>query len=111
MIDDKATAATPIGDNLEGVTVEVELTRECAQREIDNAVTGRRRIARKYVLRLRRRNPEATPAEIITMLERHYITAISVAGAAITVGTVAAEVGIAMIPGAGAAAAGSKAAA
>ncbi len=111
MTDDNATAPTPIGDDLQDVTIEVELTGERAQREIDNAVTGRRRLARKYVLRLRRRNPEATPAEIITMLQRHYITAISVAGAAITVGTVAAEVGIAMIPGVGAAAAGSKAAA
>jgi hypothetical protein len=35
------------------------------------------------------------------MLERHYLTAISVAGAAITVGIVAAEVGVSLIPGAG----------
>ena len=41
------------------------------------------------------------------MLEHHYVTAISVAGAAITVGSI----GIAMIPVAGAAAAGTKAAA
>jgi hypothetical protein len=45
------------------------------------------------------------------MLERHYVTAISVAGAAITVGSIAGEVGIAMIPVVGPAAAGTKAAA
>jgi hypothetical protein len=60
---------------------------------------------------VRRRNPDATPAEIISMLEHHYVTAISVAGAAITVSGIAGEIGIAMIPGAGAAAAGVKAAA
>lgn len=108
---DNPTTHSPIGDDLEDVTIEVELTGERAKRDIDKAITGRRGIARKYVRWLRRRNPEATPAEIITMLERHYITAISVAGAAISVGSVAAEVGIAMIPGVGAAAAGSKAAA
>jgi hypothetical protein len=32
------------------------------------------------------------------MLEHHYVTAISVAGAAITVGSIAGEIGIAMIP-------------
>ena len=108
---DNPTTRSPIGDDLEDVTIEVELTGERAKRDIDKAITGRRGIARKYVRWLRRRNPEATPAEIITMLERHYITAISVAGAAISVGSVAAEVGIAMIPGVGAAAVGSKAAA
>ena len=45
------------------------------------------------------------------MLEHHYVTAISVAGAAITVGSIAGQIGIAMIPVAGAAAAGTKAAA
>ena len=107
MTDDNPTTPSPVGDDLEGVTIEVELTGERAEREINKAVTGRRGIARKYVRWVRGRNPEATPAEIITMLERHYVTAISVAGAAITVGIVAAEVGIAMIP----AAAGTKAAA
>ena len=43
------------------------------------------------------------------MLEHHYVTAISVAGAAITVGSIAAEIGIAMIPVVALAAAGTKA--
>src|SRR6185437_2217420 len=95
----------------EAVTLEAELVDEDAEREIDKAVRGRRGIARKYVKRVRRRNPGANPAEIISMLEQHYVTAINVAGAAITVGSIAAQVGIALIPGVGAAAAGTKEAA
>ena len=93
------------------VTLEAELVDMAAEREIDKAVWGRRGIARKYVKWVRRRNPDATPAEIINMLERHYVTAISVAGAAITVGSIAGEIGIAMIPVVGPTAAGTKAAA
>ena len=93
------------------VTLEAELVDKDAEREIDKAVRGRRGIARKYVKWVRRRNPDATPAEIISMLEHHYVTAISVAGAAITVGSIAGEIGIAMIPVVGPAAAGTKAAA
>ena len=95
----------------EDVTVEAELAGKDAEREIGKAVRGRRGIARKYVKWVRRRNPDATPAEIISMLEHHYVTAISVAGAAITVGSIAGEIGVAMIPVVGPAAAGTKAAA
>jgi hypothetical protein len=73
-------------------------------------VTGRRAIARKYLMKLRRRHPDATPVELIHILERHYGTAITAAGAAITVGAIAADVAIAMIPVAGPAAAGVKSA-
>lgn len=109
MTDDNLTAPQRVGDDLEDVTLEAELVGEDAGRGIDKAVTGRRAIARRYVRRVRRRNPDATPAEIVTMLERHYVTAISVAGAAITVGSIAAEIAIALIPGVGAAAVGTKA--
>jgi hypothetical protein len=108
VIDDHPTSPPPADDSLE-VTLEVELVAADAAREIAKAVTGRRGVARKYVRRVRRRHPEASPADIIMLLERHYVTAISVAGAAITVGSIAAEVGIALIPVVGAAAAGSKA--
>jgi hypothetical protein len=80
-----------------------------AEREIGKAVRGRRGIARTYVRWVRRRNPGASPAEIVATLERHYITAIRAAGAAIVIGGIAAEVGIAMIPVVGPAAAGGKA--
>ena len=110
MADENLSVPPRVGDlDPEDVTLEAELVDKDAEREIDKAVRGRRGIARKYVKWVRRRNPDATPAEIISMLEHHYVTAISVAGAAITVGSIAGEIGIAMIPGAGAAAAGTKA--
>jgi hypothetical protein len=45
-----------------------------------------------YVARLRRSNPEATPAEIITKLEKRYLAAVMASGAA--VGSAAAVPGI-----------------
>jgi hypothetical protein len=63
----------------------------------------------RHVKWVRRRNPDAPPAEIISMLEHHYVTAISVAGAAVTAGSIAGEIGIAMIPLVGPAAVGTKA--
>ena len=95
---------------IEAVTLEAELVDEDAAREITKAVSARHSIARRYVLWLRRRHPEATPAEVIQMLERHYVTSISTAGAVITAGAIAAEVGIALIPVAGAATVGVKSA-
>jgi hypothetical protein len=112
MAGEDVTVPPRVGDLDPGdVTLEAELVGKDAEREIDKAVRGRRGIARRYVKWVRRRNPDATPAEIIRMLERHYVTAISVAGAAITVGSIAGEIGIAMIPVVGPAAAGTKAAA
>lgn len=91
-------------------TLETELVDEDASQGIAKAVSARHSIARKYVLRLRRRNPNATPAEVIQMLERHYGASISTAGAIITAGVIAADVGIAMIPIAGSAAVATKSA-
>src|SRR6516164_2554284 len=109
MADDNLTVPSCVGDlDPEDVTLEAEFTDKDAEREIDKAVSGRRGIARKYVRWVRRRNPRATPAEIISMVEHHYVTAISVAGAAITVGGIAGEIGIAMIPGLAPTAAGAK---
>ncbi|MFC0030159.1 hypothetical protein ACFFMM_11575 [Micromonospora chaiyaphumensis] len=86
----------------ETITLQAELPNDDAEREIAKAVSARHAIARKYVKRVRKRNPDATPAEVITMLERHYVTAITVAGGIVTVGSIAAAVGIALIPGGGA---------
>ncbi|KIS28678.1 hypothetical protein TV39_04680 [Arthrobacter sp. SPG23] len=96
--------------NIESITLEAELVGEDATRDIAKAVSARHSIARKYVMRLRRRHPDATPAEVIQMLERHYGTSITTAGALISAGAIAADIGIAMIPGVGAAAAGMKSA-
>lgn len=96
--------------DIETVTLEAELVGEDATRDIAKAVSARHSIARKYIMRIRRRHPDATPAEVIQMLERHYGTSITTAGALITAGAIAADIGIAMIPGVGAAAAGMKSA-
>jgi hypothetical protein len=96
--------------DIDDITLGAELVDEDAVRGIAKAVSGRRSIARKYVMRIRRRHPDATPAEVVPMLERHYGNAISAAGAAIAASAIAADVAIAMIPGVGAAAAGFKSA-
>ena len=93
---------------VEPLTLETEIADEAAQSEIGKAVSARHSIARKHVLRLRRRNPQASPAEIIQLLERQYTGSITAAGTAIAVGGFAATVGISLIPGGGAAAAGAK---
>ncbi|QHF22502.1 hypothetical protein GTU71_14020 [Rathayibacter sp. VKM Ac-2762] len=95
---------------VEAVTLEAELVEEEAAEDIAKAVSARHSIARKYVMRLRRKRPDASPAELIRLLERHYGTSITAAGALISAGAIAADVGIAMIPGVGAAAAGVKSA-
>src|SRR2546429_335460 len=80
MSDENPAVPPGVGDlDPEDVTLEAELAGRDAEREIDKAVRGRHGIARKYVRWVRRRNPDATPAEIISMLERHYVTAIRVA--------------------------------
>jgi hypothetical protein len=96
---------TEPSQDLEQITLEAELVDEDAEQEIAKAVSGRKAIARKYVRWVRRRNPDATPAEIIRTLERHYVTAIGVAGGIVTVGSVA----VTFIPGGGAATKGVKA--
>lgn len=109
MRNEDLTVPPTADDNVEAVSLETELPEKDAECEIDKAVHGHRGVARKYVCWVRRHNPDATPAELIAILEHHYITAISVAGAAISVGSVAAEIGISMIPVVGAAAVGTKA--
>lgn len=104
------TRASRVADlPAENVTLETVLDGAHADREIERALRGRRGIARTYVRWVRRRNPASTPTEIVAMLERHYVTAIKAAGAAIIVGGIAAEVGIAMIPVVGPGVTGGKA--
>ncbi|WP_018762345.1 hypothetical protein [Arthrobacter sp. 135MFCol5.1] len=92
----------------QAVTLETQLDDEEANADIAEAVSARHSIARKYVMRIRRRRPEATPAEVVRLLERHYSTSITAAGAAITAGSIVAEVGISLIPGGSVAATGLK---
>ena len=95
-------------DAIAPLTLETEIADDEAQSEIGEAVSARHSIARKHVLRLRRRAPEASPAEIIQVLEKQYTGSITAAGTAIAVGGFAATVGISLIPGGGAAAAGAR---
>lgn len=89
----------PSVSEIESVTLMAELQPETAEQEITRAVSARHKIAHSYVMRLRRRNPQACPADIIATLERHYVTAITIAGGVVTAGTIAANVGIALLPG------------
>src|SRR5690349_24567480 len=98
----EAEAPTSIQPELDTATVSAALDVATAEREIAEAVSARHSIARKYVVRVRRRHPDATPAEIVTLLERHYVTAISIAGGVATAGSIAASVGLSLIPGASA---------
>jgi hypothetical protein len=96
---------TEPSQDLPQTTLEAELVDEDAEQEIANAVRGRQAMARKYVRWVRRRHPDATPVEIIKSLERHYVTAVSVAGGIVTAGSIAVD----FIPGGGVATTGVKA--
>jgi len=98
----------PVSDDAPVTRLGTDLDSEEASQEIAEAVKGRRSIARRYVLRLRRRHPDATPADIISLLERHYATSITTAGGVLAVGALAANVAIALIPGGGIASSGAK---
>ena len=89
----------PSVSEIESITWMAEIRPETAKEEITRAVSARHKIAHRYVMRLRKRNPEARPAEIIATLERHYVRAITLTGGVVTAGTIAANVGIALIPG------------
>ncbi len=98
--DPNVSAATD--PDLGGATVGADVDVATAEREIAEAVSARHSAARKYVIRVRRRHPDATPAEVVALLERHYVTAISIAGGVVTAGSIAASVGLSLIPGASA---------
>lgn len=96
--DETAAAELEVG----GATVGADLDLATAEHEIAEAVSARHSIARKYVVQVRRRHPEASPAEVVALLERHYVAAISIAGGVATAGSIAASVGLSLIPGASA---------
>lgn len=58
-------------------TMGADLDIATAEQEIAEAVSARHSIARRYVSWVRRRHPDATPAEVVGLLERQYVTAIS----------------------------------
>lgn len=60
---------------------------------LDRALSVQRPVVVGYLTRVRRRNPDATPAEIVRQLERRYLGAV--------IGTGAASGGTAALPGVG----------
>ena len=62
-------------------------------RALDRALSIQRPVVVAYLARVRRRKPDAGPAEIVTQLERRYLAAV--------VGTGAASGGAAALPGVG----------
>lgn len=97
-------------DGMEVENLQAELSAEEAEQDIEKAVSARHSIARKYVRWIRRRHPEASPAEVIALLEKHYARSITTAGAIMSAGSIAASVGISMIPVLGQAAAAGQSA-
>lgn len=62
---------------------------------LDRVLSVQRPIVVAHVNRLRRRHPDATPAEIIQILERQYLTAVTSGGAAVGASAVIPGVGMA----------------
>jgi hypothetical protein len=93
------------------VSLAVELIDKDAAREISKAVSARHSIARTYVRLRRRMSRDATPAQLITLLERDYLAATATTGAALAAGARAAEFAVTKIPTGGAGAKGAALAA
>ncbi|MGH3977049.1 MAG: hypothetical protein ACRDS9_27595, partial [Pseudonocardiaceae bacterium] len=55
---------------------------EVLLRSLEKAINVQRAPAAGYVARLRRMRPDATPAEIIAVLEKRYLAVVTGAGAA-----------------------------
>ncbi|PPH17259.1 hypothetical protein C5C99_14900, partial [Rathayibacter sp. AY1C4] len=62
MTEDQTIETVDEAIAVEPITLQTELPAEEAVHDIAKAVSARHTIARKYVLRLRRRRPDATPA-------------------------------------------------
>lgn len=60
---------------------------------LDKAIGLQAPLVRKNIVRARRRNPEATPAEVIRTLERMYVSALTGTGAAVGATAAAPAVG------------------
>lgn len=63
---------------------------------LTKAISAQLPLARQYVDRLREKNPTASPAQLVTMLEKHYLRLVTGAGAVVG--------GAAIVPGFGTAA-------
>ncbi len=64
-------------------------------RGLQAVMSAQRPAVLAHIRRIRRRRPEATPHEVIRMLERHYLTAVTASGASVGAASVIPAVGIA----------------
>ncbi|MCJ1713019.1 hypothetical protein [Curtobacterium sp. VKM Ac-2922] len=62
---------------------------------LDRVLDVQRPAVVAHVNRIRRRKPDATPAEVIEILERHYLTAVTTGGAAVGASAVVPGIGMA----------------
>ncbi|ROP65985.1 hypothetical protein [Curtobacterium sp. ZW137] len=62
---------------------------------LDRVLDVQRPVVVAHVNGIRRRNPNASPAEVIQILERHYLTAVTTGGAAVGASAVVPGIGIA----------------
>jgi hypothetical protein len=79
-------------ENLPAVPEDAGMSAKVLSHVLESSARLQGPAVRAYVARLRRSNPDAGPAEIITKLEKHYLAAVMASGAA--VGSAAAFPGI-----------------
>ncbi|MGI9125477.1 MAG: hypothetical protein ACR2JM_12110 [Mycobacterium sp.] len=79
-------------DNLPAKPEEAGMSAKALSHILESSTRLQAPAIRAYVAKLRKSNPDATPAEIITKLEKHYLAAVMASGAA--VGSAAAFPGI-----------------
>ena len=65
-----------------------------AERALERLLSVQRPVVLAHVRGIRRRHPEASPAEVVRMLERHYLTAVTTGGAAVGASAVIPAVGV-----------------
>lgn len=64
------------------------------EKGVEKLLSVQRPLVLAHVRRVRRRNPDASPAQVIAILERHYLTAVTTAGAAVGASAVIPGVGV-----------------
>ena len=79
-------------DNLPASPDEAGMSAKLLSHVLESSARVQAPAVRAYVARLRRNNPDASPAEIVGKLEKHYLAAVMASGAA--VGSAAAFPGI-----------------
>ncbi len=67
--------------------------RDRLQHELDKSLSVQHQVVARFVDRLRKRRPDATPTDVIHALERQYLTAVTGTGAAIGASAAAPGVG------------------